>query len=164
MTQESEQQYPEEWQRILIRLAVAIVSEVFISDYLLQLSNSETIQPLHRLTVDAHRRDEAAHGVVFRHLARLAYTSLSKKQQEFFAAVLPQPVRWFATPDFVGWAAIFQQLGIRDTDELIHECGELYSGTLSGIDYTGVVSLAQELGITDMHVGREAFQSEGLLA
>ncbi len=163
MTRACEEEYAEEWQRSLIRFAVAVVSEVFISDYLLQLASSEVVQPLHRLTVDAHRRDEAAHGVVFRHLARLVFPALSKTQREFFAAILPRPVRWFAAPDFGAWASIFQQLGIRDTEELISDCAGLYRGKLGGIDYSGVVSLARELGITDMSIGRDAFESEGLL-
>jgi alpha-N-dichloroacetyl-p-aminophenylserinol N-oxygenase len=164
LTRECQEQYTEEWQRTLVRFAVAVVSEVFISDYLLLLSSSDEIQPLHRLAVEAHRRDEAAHGVVFRHLAKVLYGALSKREQEFFAAVLPRPVRWFAAQDLGVWAPLFRQLGIADTDGLLHDCRQQHAGKLGNIDYTGVVRLAQELGITDMSIGRNAFQSEGLLA
>jgi hypothetical protein len=164
LTRRCQEQCAEEWQRTLVRFAVAVVSEVFISDHLLQLSSSDAIQPLHRMTVDAHRRDEAAHGVVFRHLAQVAYEALSRREQEFFAAVLPRPVRWFAAQDRDIWSSIFRQLDIPDMDELVHDCTQRHPDELRNIDYSGVVELAQELGITDMPIGRDAFQSEGLLA
>jgi hypothetical protein len=164
LTREHQDQCAEEWQRTLVRFAVAVVSEVFISDHLLQLSSAEAIQPLHRMAVDAHRRDEVAHGVVFRHLARVAYESLSRREQEFFAAVLPRPVRWFAAQDRGVWAAIFGQLGIPDMDEVLHDCTRRHADELGSIDYSGVVQLARELGITELPVGRDAFQREGLLA
>src|SRR5262247_1143715 len=46
------------WQKVLVQLATAIVSEVFISDYLNLLSQETAIQPFNRLTVAAHRHDE----------------------------------------------------------------------------------------------------------
>jgi alpha-N-dichloroacetyl-p-aminophenylserinol N-oxygenase len=164
LTRECQKQYTEEWQRTLVRFAVAVVSEVFISEHLLQLSSSKTIQPLHRLTVDAHRRDEAAHGVVFRHLAKVTYEALSPREQEFFATILPRPVRWFAAQDRGLWTTIFRQLDIPDMNDLVEDCTRRHDGELHSIDYSGVVELARELGITDMPIGRDAFESEGLLA
>jgi alpha-N-dichloroacetyl-p-aminophenylserinol N-oxygenase len=164
LTREWQSQYTEEWQRTLVRLAVAVVSEVFISDYLLQLSSSEVIQPLHRLVVDAHRRDESAHGVVFRHLAKVVYQALSRREREFFALMLPRPVRWFAAHDSALWSSIFQQLGVPGMEELVQDCTGRKEGELASIDYSGLVELADELGITDMAMGRDAFSSEGLLS
>jgi alpha-N-dichloroacetyl-p-aminophenylserinol N-oxygenase len=152
------------WQRALLGLAVAVVSEVFISDYLLLLSGSETLQPLHRLAVDSHRRDEASHGVVFRHLAKIAYRAMSPREQEFFAAALPRPVRWFAAPDAATWSALLNQLGVAGADELVGDCLRHGADELSTIDYTGVVELAHELGITSGAIGRDAFHREGLVA
>src|SRR3546814_1218477 len=53
--------YNEDWQRILIQLATSVVSEIFVSDYLHQLSECHDIQPMNRATVAAHRHDELAH-------------------------------------------------------------------------------------------------------
>jgi hypothetical protein len=50
----------------LVHLTTAIVSEVFISDYLHVLSQEMTIQPFNRLTVAAHRHDQLAHGSIFK--------------------------------------------------------------------------------------------------
>ncbi|MEZ4363999.1 MAG: diiron oxygenase [Kofleriaceae bacterium] len=157
-------EFAEEWQRTLARLAVAVVSEVFISDYLLLLSNSDVLQPLHRVAVEAHRRDEAAHGVVFRHLAKVVFEALSPREQEFFAAMLPKPVRWFAAQDRDIWMAIFRQLEIPNTHELVNDCVVRHDREISAIDYSGVVELARELGVTEMSVGMDAFQTEGLVA
>ncbi len=164
LTRECQARYSEEWQRTLVRLAVAVVSEVFISDYLLALSSSEVIQPLHRLVVDAHRRDEVAHGVVFRHLARVIYGALSRREREFFAAVLPRPVRWFAAHDTALWSSLFSQLGAPELGGLAQECAGKREDELARIDYSGVIELATELGITELPMGRDAFVSEGLLS
>ena len=51
---------------IIINLASAVVSEIFISD-------CEDIQPVNRLTVEAHRQDELAHGNIFKHLTKCIY-------------------------------------------------------------------------------------------
>src|SRR5262249_13022290 len=69
--------HSESWQRMLVQLATAIVSEVFISDYLRLLSSENSIPTFNRLTVAAHRRDELAHEPIFRAFAKLIYADLS---------------------------------------------------------------------------------------
>jgi alpha-N-dichloroacetyl-p-aminophenylserinol N-oxygenase len=94
------------WQKVLVQLATAIVSEVFISDYLKVLSTEMAIQPINRLTVDAHRRDELAHGSIFKGLAKCLYANLSAHEREFFIEVLPKPVRWLANIELDVWQAM----------------------------------------------------------
>jgi hypothetical protein len=79
------------WQKVLVQLATAIVSEIFISDYLHVLSQEMTIQPFNRLTVAAHRHDELAHGSIFKGLAACLYGSLNQHERAFFIEVLPSP-------------------------------------------------------------------------
>ncbi|GAB4561091.1 MAG: hypothetical protein Tsb0020_08320 [Haliangiales bacterium] len=158
-----QQKWTQEWQRTLVQFATGLVSEVFISDYLLALSSATKIQPLHRETVDAHRKDEAAHREIFRHLAMLVYGALSTKEKEFFASVLAKPVRWFAAQDYSAWAMVFEQLGMRNVTDMLIDCERANDRSIDNIDYSGVLELAEELGINDLSVGRDAFAAEGLI-
>src|SRR3546814_10869958 len=73
--------YNEDWQRILIQLATSVVSEIFVSDYLHQLSECHDIQPMNRATVAAHRHDELAHSKIFTLLAEAFYPALSANER-----------------------------------------------------------------------------------
>jgi hypothetical protein len=110
----------------------AIVSEVFISDYLKVLSTEMAIQPFNRLTVDAHRRDELAHGSVFKGLAKCLYGSLNAREREFFIEELPKPVHWFANIELDVWQAMLQQVGFRATDTVISNCRSANEETWRG--------------------------------
>lgn len=160
--QSFEAQYPEPWQKRLIRFATCVVSEMFISDHLLLISSSDMVQPFHRQVVDAHRQDEITHHMIFREFAKKVYRELSPNQQQFFATIFPKPVRWFAAQDFACWHSMLSELGIHSTTDMIHDC-EMYHASRVDVDYRGVIDLARELGITDTLLGREAFGKEGLL-
>jgi len=62
--------YSEQWQKKLIRFSTAVISEIFISDYLKLISESKQIQPLNRVPVAAHRQDELAHKGIFKYLTK----------------------------------------------------------------------------------------------
>ena len=115
-------QYSAQWQKVLVQLATAIVSEVFISDYLRLLSQEMTVQPFNRLTVEAHRRDELAHGSIFKGLTKCLYGSLNQHEREFFIEVLPQSVHWFANIELEVWQAMLQHIGFRAADTVIRDC------------------------------------------
>jgi hypothetical protein len=151
------------WQKILIHLATAIVSEVFISDYLKVLSTEMTIQPFNRLTVDAHRRDELAHGSIFKGLAQCLYGSLKAHERAFFAEVLPKPVHWFANSELEVWQALLRQIGFRATDTVIRDCRRANEENLARIDYSDVISLADELGLLEGQRGLDSFARAGLV-
>jgi P-aminobenzoate N-oxygenase AurF len=151
------------WQQVLVQLATAIVSEVFISDYLKVLSTEMTIQPFNRLTVDAHRRDELAHGSIFKGLAQCLYGSLKAHERAFFAEVLPKPVHWFANSELEVWQAMLRQIGFRATDTVIRDCRSANEENLARIDYADVIALAQELGLLDGQRGLDSFAREGLV-
>lgn len=153
----------EPWQRMLVQIVTAIVSEVFISDYLELLAVDTTIQPLNRLTVDTHRRDEMVHSGIFRYLAKCIYTQLSHEQKEFFIEVLPKPVSWFANSELDVWKAMLEQIGFQKTEQVIADCAAAAEVNLMRIDYSGVTALAQELGILDTSRGIDSFGREGLL-
>jgi P-aminobenzoate N-oxygenase AurF len=154
----------EGWQRLLVQLATAIVSEVFISDYLRLLSQEQSIPAFNRLTVDAHRRDELAHEPIFRALAKFIYADLSREQQEFFMTVLPKPVRWFASLELDVWQTMLEHIGFEDATTLIGDCRGIGEQHLGGLDYSRLIALAEELGMLQTQLGVDCFSREGLLA
>lgn len=155
--------YPESWQKILVQTATAIVSEVFVSDYLKLLAHDKQIQPLNRLTVHTHLRDENAHHSIFKNLARCIYAYLSPEQQSFFADILPKPVRWFANIELEVWEEILQQINFPKAKQMIQDCTSMTDVNLLRIDYSGINSLAEELGILNSARGVESFTKAGLL-
>jgi len=153
----------EAWKRQLIQLTTSIVSEVFISDYLSQISNSSGIQPLNRLVTTAHREDEMAHSGIFKILAKEIYHSLNNKQQEFFVTHLAKPVKWFASKELSVWHKILQHLHFPHANEIINDCRSEGESDLSRIDYSELIALSEEAGILDTLVGRETFMEEGII-
>ena len=156
-------QYAFEWQRDLLKLAACIVSEVFISDYLSVLSNSDTVQPINRMTTEAHRQDELAHSKIFDTLAKEIFVNLSPKEKDFFCEVLPLPVRWFASKELPAWESALNQIGFKHTREVIGDCQAELDKTLMSIDYSELITLATNMGILDTAIGQDAFEREGLL-
>ena len=157
------QQYSEEWQHIIIEIVTAIVSEVFISDYLRLLSNETTIQPLNRLIVDIHRRDELAHSSIFKNITKCIYASLDTEKRKFFMEMLPKPVHWFANLELDVWDAMLRQIGFPHAHELIHDCKSINEQNLMKLDYSALIALAEELEYGDTHVGMDSFYREGLI-
>ncbi|MEM9276635.1 MAG: diiron oxygenase [Cyanobacteria bacterium P01_F01_bin.143] len=160
--QREQLQLSEHWQKVLVQLATATVSELFISDYLNLLAHDQTIQPFNRLVVDTHRQDEMAHGTIFNHLAKHIYSQLNREQKEFFMQILPKPVRWFANTELTVWKAMLEQIGFAHTERVIDDCIAANEVNLLRIDYTGIMSLAEELGILDSNRGVDSFGEAGL--
>lgn len=159
-----EQSYHSEpWQKMLIQLATAIVSEVFISDYLDLLADDKEIQPLNQIIVSTHQRDEKAHGSIFKLLTKCIYSQLNQKQKEFFIDVLPKPVRWFANTELNVWKSMLQQIGFSHAESVINDCIASNKVNLMSMDYTELISLAEEVGILDSALGIDSFSREGIL-
>jgi hypothetical protein len=162
--QRRQHEYSEPWQRRMVQFATAVVSEIFISDYLHLLSESEDIQAFNRETVAAHRHDELAHSSLFRSLAQLFSSALTETQRTTFADLLPEPVVWFADRELDTWLAVLQQIGLPRADKMIRECKSLGVSDLKSLDYSGVFSLAEEIGIMDSALRRDSFSRQGLVA
>ncbi|MDJ0617474.1 MAG: diiron oxygenase [Calothrix sp. MO_192.B10] len=154
--------FSEPWQKILIQLATAIVSEVFISDYLNLLAHDTTIQPFNQMVVATHQRDELAHSSIFKTLTKCIYRNLSPEQKEFFIEVLPKPVSWFANVELTVWEAILKQIGFPKTESMMADCAASNQVNLLRIDYSELIALAGELGILDSQHGVDSFGREGL--
>jgi alpha-N-dichloroacetyl-p-aminophenylserinol N-oxygenase len=154
----------EPWQRRMVQFAAAVVSEIFISDYLHLLSESDDIQPFNRMTVAAHRHDELAHSPLFRSLAQIFSAELNDAERAVFADILPEPVLWFADRELDTWLTVLRQIGFPKADEMIRECRAGGAVDLEKLDYSGVISLAEEIGVMDAAADRDSFARHGLVA
>jgi hypothetical protein len=153
----------EVWQKMLVQLAVAIVSEVFVSDYLDLLATDKTIQPLNRLTVATHKQDEVSHSLIFIHLAKCLYHHLTNEQRTFFVDVLPKPVLWFASQEWRVWQTMLEQIDFPNAAEMISDCAVRAESDLTRVDYSDLIALSRELGILDSQQGIDSFSRAGLL-
>lgn len=158
-----QEDYGEPWQRRMVQFATAAVSEIFISDYLHLLSESPEIQPFNRMTVAAHRHDELVHGPLFRSLTHAFTAELTGAERETLAEILPEPVIWFADRELDIWLALLQQLGFVGAEAMIAECRSLGTADVRSLDYSGVVSLAEELELLDAATARDSFARRGLV-
>jgi len=122
-----------------------------------------TIQPFNRLTVEAHRRDELAHGSIFKGLTKCLYGSLNQHERAFFIEVLPKPVHWFANSELEVWQAMLQQIGFRATATVIRDCRSANEENLARIDYADLITLAEELGLFEGQRGLDSFARAGLV-
>lgn len=164
LMEEEKARCTEGWQRVLVQLATSVVSEIFVSDYLHQLSDCHTIQAMNRATVAAHRHDELAHSKVFTGLSETFYPALEPKHQAFFAEVLPKPIQWFADMELDIWDSVLEQLGIAQGRTIIADCRPLNANAVRRVDYSGVVDLARGIGIFDNNHGRDSFGLLGIAA
>lgn len=142
-------QHAEKWEKILIQLAASVVSEVFVSDYLDLLCGDHNIQPFNRLTVEAHRADEASHHSIFKHLAKCMYHNLNQAQKNFFTQALLKPVHWFASQELLAWQSVLQQISFPSWERMTEDCISNNAKNLMKIDYSGLIMLADELEIKD---------------
>jgi len=155
--------YSENWQKKIVRTVACICSEVFISDYLSLLSDADDVQPINKITTDAHRQDELAHSGIFRHLTKEIVQHLTPRELAFFAQMLPRPMRWFASQELNVWETILQQLNYPHTKEVIGDTRAQAEVALFRVDFSELIELAQETGLLDTPEGRESFEAEGLL-
>jgi alpha-N-dichloroacetyl-p-aminophenylserinol N-oxygenase len=155
--------FSEPWQKRMVQFATAAVSEIFISDYLHLLSETEEIQPFNRMTVAAHRQDEMVHGPLFRSLTELFTAELTPAERALFSELLPEPVTWFADRELDVWQALLDQLEFPGADEMIRECRGAGTVDLDALDHSGVVTMARELGLVETEAGRDAFLQRGLV-
>lgn len=155
--QREQQNYQQEWQKILIQLATSIVSEIFVSDYLDQLSSNNEIQPFNKATVSAHRSDELAHSKIFTEITKQMVIKLDDIQKEFLVKMLAQSVLWFANKDFDLWSRVLVQLNIKNNRVLINDCRANNEIGLDKIDCTDLIELCKNVGLFDKDSSKQIF-------
>jgi hypothetical protein len=96
----------------LVRIAFALAAETTIGGFLSMLSTDHDIQPMNRITVDMHRKDESGHAVVFRELAGSLYRALDRDERELFKDALVAGLKAFRAPDFEPWVQVAAAGGV----------------------------------------------------
>jgi hypothetical protein len=145
--QRHQEKHSEKWEKILIQLAAAVVSEVMVSDYLSLLSNASHIQPLNRVTTEIHRRDESAHNGLFKSLGAVIYHGLNAREREFFVGALSQPSIWFASPELDVWEAMLTQIGFPGGERMIADCRAQRRARGIHLDLSTLETLFADLGV-----------------
>ena len=133
--------------RRLDLLAVATVSELFISDYLRKVSEAQHIQPLHRQSVNAHRLDEGVHAHVFAALLPQVLSDMDRLQAERFATMLVEGAAWFASNECLAWQHALTRDGEARFSSLLDELSAVPSSSVSHHDFSKVGEVALEHGL-----------------
>lgn len=150
----------EPWQKNLVNLIFAIVSEVYIGDYLYTISHSKEIQPFNQMITMIHRKDELSHRQIFKEIAKCVFKKLNLKQKEYFAKIFPVPLKWFFDMEIDAWENTLKQIKCENFKKIISDANSKAKPTRN---YAQIISLANELGVLDLQIGKDSFFSEKIL-
>jgi len=102
-------------------VAFSLAAETTISGFLSSLATAQDIQPMNRITVDMHRRDESGHAVVFRELAGSLYRSLDRSERALFRDALISGLAAFRAADIDPWVEVAAAGDLRIAPEQLAE-------------------------------------------
>jgi hypothetical protein len=139
----------EQWQRDLAAITFAVVAEISVNAYLDLLADDYSIQPQNRRVAELHNRDEYAHSKVLAEVAKVMYANMQPPQRLFFARTLSVALSAFVAQDYSMWEAILTQLGVEAASQIIADTRESNKNATIMRDYSGLLRLAQDLGITE---------------
>lgn len=105
--------------RDLADIAFALAAETTINAFLSGVSSDFDIQPMNRITVDMHRRDESGHAVIFRELVIDLYRELAPDERDFFRESLASGLSSFGATDVASWVTVAAEGELRVTPEEI---------------------------------------------
>lgn len=98
--------------RDIVQIAFALAAETTINGFLSTLSSAYDIQPMNRITVDSHRKDESGHAVVFRELVGSMYRELDRPDRELFKDALARGLAAFRSRDHQPWIDVARVGGL----------------------------------------------------
>jgi hypothetical protein len=134
-------------ERDLVEIAFALAAETTINAFLSTLSTASDIQPMNRITVDMHRKDESGHAVIFRELVGQFYRRLGADDQNLFKHALVQGMRAFRAADVEPWIRVGLAADVAVTPEQLARVRP--SGTGPGRDTGPLQVLLADLGLTE---------------
>ncbi len=147
----------------LSRLAVATVSELLISNYLLSLSRDQSIQPIHRESVASHLQDELSHGSIFAELAQRVCRHLDAHELDAFSRQLALSAVWFSHNEWRVWSSILDYLRVPARRDLVAYAREAAAaGCVNPGNYAKLTEFAKRSGLAERPTTREAFESVGI--
>jgi len=107
--------------RDLVEIAFALAAETTINLLFSTIASDFDIQPMNRITVDMHQRDESGHSVIFRELAIPLYRALDRGNRELFKEGLMQGLAAFRAADFDPWVIVAAAGGLDITAQQLAE-------------------------------------------
>ncbi|MCE2595057.1 diiron oxygenase [Motilimonas cestriensis] len=137
-----------EFERKLVRLAVACASETLITDYLGSLSKDDQLQPLCYKTVEAHAADEWSHASVFSYTMAEIFAKLSEHNKSLYLATLPKAVKAFGDDELNAWHTILATIQFPHFEVMLADCRERNNNAVE-VDTQGIAKLLNSLGIED---------------
>jgi hypothetical protein len=130
----------------LVEIAFALAAETTINVFLSTISTAFDIQPMNRITVDLHRRDESGHAVIFRELIGPLYKELDRNGRELFKDSLLNGLNAFRRPDHEPWVAVAAE---GDLEVSADQLAEAFSARPIPARDTGPLQvLLADLGLT----------------
>jgi alpha-N-dichloroacetyl-p-aminophenylserinol N-oxygenase len=132
--------------REIAEIAFGLAAETTINLLFENLAADRSIQPMNRMTVDLHRRDESGHSAIFRQLAGPFFRALSPEERDLFTDALLQGLLDFRAPDHEAWATVGRSGGL---DVSASQLAEASAGARRPPRDTGPLrSLLADLGLT----------------
>ncbi|MCG7490557.1 diiron oxygenase [Vibrio sp. Of14-4] len=137
----------ESWQKDLLTVVWAIVSEISINAYLSLLEDAKDIQQVHCDIAKAHNLDEYGHAKICFEVAKSIYANMNKKQKRYFVDFLPLALKAFVANDYSVWRATLEQLNFKKVDTIIGDCELTVSKKNLIRDYSGLKHIVFDLEI-----------------
>lgn len=137
----------ERWQRSLVTLAFATVSEISINAYLDLLADDPDIQAINSTTAKLHNRDEYCHASISDELAKIVYDSLDPNRRRFFLDALVAGLEAFVATDYTTWERILERERVPHWRRMVDETRADTSRARLVRDYTGLHTLLADLDV-----------------
>ena len=135
------------FEHALILMSYATILETTIYDYLRKLSTITSIQPLNRIHTEMHRRDEAAHGMIFLEIARSVYRNLDAERERALLSFFSKALHDSVEIDMSFWSSTLPYLDAVDWRPFIERVGRDLSRKRVGRDYGALLQLLDDLGV-----------------
>jgi hypothetical protein len=137
----------EKWEKNMLVIVWAIVSEVSINAFLDLLSGNKEIQPMHSLIARLHNVDEYSHASVLVEISKSVFIHMNEKQRAFFIKYLPRAMDAFCAQDFSTWNSVLDSLDVEGGDKIIQDTINSKKGGKLIRDFSGLEKIVMELGI-----------------
>jgi len=138
------------WEKNLLTLVFAVVSEASVNAYLNLIANNTTIQPLFQKIAKLHSDDEYRHAKVCSEIIKSIYLHFNQDQKNLFIKTYKIGLEKILAHDFDTWESILVQLGFKKAKEIINDCRNMPEKSHLVRDYTFHKKFAEEMGIFEL--------------
>jgi hypothetical protein len=139
---------PERWQRSLLTLSFATITELCIGGYLELIAKAPGIQPMNLALARLHRHDEVCHGSINGELVKVLYPQLNKEQQRFLVQALCDALEAYAANDYGTWQTVMKLVGVKGGEEMLLDVQDAGRKALLR-DYSGLYRVFEDLDVLE---------------